>query len=101
MLMQSHQLGRPAVRQALSILRAEGLITTNRGRPSYVRPKAERRDLPIASDDRGIVRMPIDQERKELGIDIGVPIIEVTYADGHTETHAADRVVIRGKAPAE
>jgi DNA-binding GntR family transcriptional regulator len=95
-LMQTHDLGRPAVRQALQILRVEGLINTQRGRPSYVRRRPQRRTILIKAGDQALSRMPIDQERKDLGIDMGVPMIEVRYVDGHTESHAADTVLIEG-----
>lgn len=93
-LMQTHNLGRPAVRHALALLRSEGLIATERGRPSYVRTPVDRRQVVLAEGDRLTCRMPIDDERKTLGMDVGVPVIDIRHSNGHTDTHPADQVVI-------
>lgn len=87
---QQHGLGREAVRQAFGILRAEGLIVTERGTGSRVRELPPRQELRLKRGDRALVRMPSDPERRALDIHEGVPLIEVHYADGSVEALPGD-----------
>ena len=81
-LMQEYALGRPAVRNAVSVLRQEGLVVSARGARTQVRPALERDVVELHAGDEVIGRMPTDPERRDLGIDPGEPILEVTRADG-------------------
>jgi len=85
------------VRRALAILREEGRITTERGKGTVVRIPAPRTPVVLTPESRLTSRMPSSTERARLGIDSGVPLLVIRYPDGHTETHAADRVEIVGE----
>jgi GntR family transcriptional regulator len=91
-LAQTYGLARPAVRQAIALLRAEGLITTSRGYGTRVRPAVPRSAVELPSGGSAIVRMPSEPERAALDLDDGVPVVEVTHPDGRTELHPGDRV---------
>lgn len=81
-LMQEYGLGRPAVRNAVSVLRQEGLVVSARGARTQVRPAPQREIVELSAGDEVTGRMPTDPERRDLGIDPGEPILEVTRADG-------------------
>jgi len=91
-----HGVGRMTVRRALAVLREEGLIRTKRGGASVVRAECVRETLILQQNDRLIGRMPSREERSELSLDVGVPLLEVHRVDGTTERFAADRVEIIG-----
>ncbi|GAB3844557.1 GntR family transcriptional regulator [Dactylosporangium cerinum] len=89
-----HGVSRMTVRRALAVLREEGLVTTRRGAPSTVRPVSVRQTLVLRHDDRLISRMPSRHERMKLGLDVGVPVLEVDRSNGTSELHAADQVTV-------
>jgi DNA-binding transcriptional regulator YhcF (GntR family) len=95
-LAQQHEIGRETVRKALQVLRAEGLIYTRRADRSYVREIHNRRPVHFAADDKGLVRMPTPEERDQLDLDEGIPIVVITRGSGDTEMHPADRVTLHG-----
>nr|MDT0660007.1 winged helix-turn-helix domain-containing protein [Micromonospora sp. DSM 115978] len=90
-LSQEHGVGRDAVRQALALLRTEGLVTTERGERSRVRAAPERAVVELPPGGRAIARMPHDPERIDRDLDEGVPVLEVRHPDGTTEIYPADR----------
>ncbi|MDG4834028.1 winged helix-turn-helix domain-containing protein [Solwaraspora sp. WMMD1047] len=90
-LSQEHGVGRDAVRQALALLRAEGLVTTERGERSRVRAALNRAAVELPPGGTAIARMPHDPERVDRDLDEGVPVIEVRHPDGTTEVYPADR----------
>ena len=81
-LMQEYDLGRPAVRNAVAVLRQEGLVVSARGARTMVRPLSQREVVELRPGDEVVGRMPTDPERRDLGIDPGEPVLEVTRADG-------------------
>ncbi|MFF5234096.1 GntR family transcriptional regulator [Dactylosporangium sp. NPDC000521] len=81
-LMQEYELGRPAVRNAVAVLRQEGLVVSARGARTMVRPALQREVVELRAGDEVIGRMPTDPERRDLGIDPGEPILELTRAGG-------------------
>jgi GntR family transcriptional regulator len=89
---QTLGVGREAIRQALGVLRAEGLITTERGFGSRVRAVAERRPVKVKRGDVITARMPSEPERRTMDLDEGVPLIVLTRADGSVELLAGDTV---------
>jgi DNA-binding GntR family transcriptional regulator len=94
-LMQRYAVSRPMARKAVAILRNEGLVTTEQGVGTKVRERpAERQALFLEPDAEAIARMPNEHERVELGLDFGVPVIEM-HAGGKTELRSADTVVLR------
>jgi GntR family transcriptional regulator len=92
---RAHRLGRAAVRQALAVLRHEGLITTGQGRPSYVREPMTRQPVVLQAGDEAVCRAPAADERFRLQLEPGVPLVEVRRADGTVHTHRGDLVVLR------
>lgn len=94
-LMQTHDLGRPAVRQAIDVLRREGRVVSGRGHRTRVREQVDRQPVVLGPDDEAIARMPTDQERRRLDLPVGEPVLELRRADGTTEVLAGDSTVIR------
>ncbi|GAB3861695.1 GntR family transcriptional regulator [Dactylosporangium cerinum] len=79
-------VGRMSVRRALAMLRHEGLIVTERGTPVSVRLQPPRMFLELADTDQLIARMPTRQEAQHLGVQVGVPLLQVVRADGSEQT---------------
>jgi GntR family transcriptional regulator len=80
-LAYEHDVGRDTVRDALGLLRAEGLIVTERGRPAYVTDPAEVATITLGPGDT---------------IDVRGGQVVVTRSTGATETYAAGAVRIIG-----
>ena len=76
-LSQVHEVGRDTVRDALSVLRSTGEVVTVRGVGTRVRDDHEVDDEPIGSGARVTARMPTDDERRDLGLPEGVPLLVV------------------------
>jgi GntR family transcriptional regulator len=93
-LAQEHGIGRESVRMAVALLRAEGLISTSRGRGSWVRERPQRSDVTLAPGGFAIARMPSSQERREMDLDEGVPVMEIHRPDGETQIVSADQARI-------
>jgi DNA-binding FadR family transcriptional regulator len=91
---QTLGVGREAIRQALGVLRGEGLIVTERGFGSRVRVPAERHALKLKRGESVTARMPSEPERRTMDLDEGIPLIVLTHADGTVELLAADAVEI-------
>jgi len=87
-------VGREAIRQALGVLRAEGLIVTERGFGSRVREAQQRRIVKLRRGDTVIARMPSEPERREMDLDQGVPLLVLTRADGSSELLAGDATAL-------
>jgi DNA-binding FadR family transcriptional regulator len=82
------------VRRALAVLREEGLIATKRGRVARVRNPPPRRQVVLPAGATLVSRMPSDDERARMGIERGVPLLEIRYADGTVEQVNAETVEI-------
>jgi DNA-binding GntR family transcriptional regulator len=83
------------VRRALAVLCEEGLIVKRRGTPAIVRPQMKQRALSLQRGQSLVVRMPSRQERIELDLDQGVPVLEVRRADESRELFAADEFEVK------
>ncbi|MEQ7005280.1 winged helix-turn-helix domain-containing protein [Actinopolymorpha sp. B17G11] len=81
---QHYHLARTAVRSALGVLRAEGLVESVRGLGWVVRDRGELRPVRLGKGDEATI---------VLGE--GLPQVVVSRKDGTTETFPADQVVIR------
>lgn len=92
-----HRVGRPAVRQALGILRAEALVVTMRGEGTKVRTQPERKELKIGPDAKVWFRQPTPTERVELRIDEGVGLAIVEVEGEEPRMLPADEVIITAK----
>ncbi|MEV0380516.1 GntR family transcriptional regulator [Nonomuraea sp. NPDC050643] len=93
-LMQQYELGRVAVRQALGVLRSEGLIVTVKREGSYVRPQLPVERVIIEGAAEVTARMPSPDERKELDIAEGVPVFVLTQPRRTTRILPADRTIL-------
>lgn len=92
-LQQKYDLGREAVRAALRVLRAEGLIETTSGVGSVVRDPGQTQTVKVQPGDLITTVMPTPQERRALGIPEGVPVLAVER-DGQRTLYAGDRTAL-------
>jgi len=76
-LAEEFGVGRDAVRDALNLLRNEGLIDAVRGVPARVRTSEERQLVSVGAGVVIAARMPTPEERTELDIPDGVPLLLV------------------------
>ncbi|GIG88257.1 GntR family transcriptional regulator [Plantactinospora endophytica] len=90
-LTQEYGISRTTVRQAMAVLRAEGLVVVDRPRGTRVRAAEAPETVTLRKGDTVIARMPSPAERRELDIAEGVPVMVVTRADGSTELYSGDR----------
>ncbi|EWM67877.1 MULTISPECIES: GntR family transcriptional regulator [Micromonospora] len=91
-LSQEHQIGRDAVRMAISLLRSEGLVTTSRPLGTRVRETPQRRQVELAAGARVVARMPTGAERRNMLLDEGVPVLEIHGPEGDVELLPGDEV---------
>ncbi|WP_405429899.1 GntR family transcriptional regulator [Micromonospora sp. NBC_00617] len=98
-LSQEHQIGRDAVRMAISLLRSEGLVTTTRPAGTRVRDVPQRTTVELATGARVIARMPTSTERRNMQLDEGVPVLEVHDRSGEVEILAGDEVELTRPEP--
>ena len=89
-LASRYDVGVDTVRDALAVLRGEGLLDSARGRRAVVRELAplERLALPRGATVRS--RMPTPDERRRHQIPEGVPVLVVTGREGQV-VYAGDR----------
>ncbi|MEU3453217.1 winged helix-turn-helix domain-containing protein [Micromonospora sp. NPDC006766] len=91
-LSQEYGIGRDAVREAIWVLRYEGLVSTSRGQSTTVRHRPERQRVELLPGASVIARMPTSDERRSLDIDEGVPVLEVHDAEGGVRVLPGDAV---------
>ncbi|MEU4235588.1 hypothetical protein AB0F17_65970 [Nonomuraea sp. NPDC026600] len=92
--MQQYELGPVAVRQALGVLRSEGLVVTVKSEGSYVRPRVPVERVSIQGSAEVTARMSSPVERKELDIPEGVPVFVITSPRKSNRVLPADRTVL-------
>lgn len=90
-LQHVHSVGRATVREALRLLREEGLIDRVPGSVHVVREQPTRRRRPLPRRAVVVLRMPNPQERLEFQIPDGVPVADVTAPDGKVRFYIGDR----------
>ncbi|WDZ85203.1 GntR family transcriptional regulator [Micromonospora cathayae] len=93
-LSQEHGIGRESVRMAVAILRSEGLVSTSRGRGTWVREVPQRDEVELTPGGSAIARMPSSHERREMDLDEGVPVLEIRDAAGDVQVLPADKAQI-------
>jgi DNA-binding transcriptional regulator YhcF (GntR family) len=93
-LSQEYDIARSTARQAIAVLRAEGLVTAD-GRRGYQVRRAELDAPPVLLKigDRVTARMPSPTERRDHDLDEGVPLLVVRHADDVTMTYPGDRTL--------
>lgn len=72
-------VGRDTVRDAVAVLRAEGVVETIPSRGTRVRPEPELAEYSLQRSSRIRIRMPTPEERREHDIAEGVPVAVVRY----------------------
>lgn len=90
-LVQEYGLSRTSVRQAMAILRAEGLVIVEPPRGTFVRQVEPTETVTLREGDNVTTRMPHAEERRELDLPEGVPVLVVTRADGSEELYPGNR----------
>ncbi|MFI7125846.1 GntR family transcriptional regulator [Nonomuraea sp. NPDC050153] len=100
-LMQQYELGRVAVRQALGVLRGEGLIVTVKRDGSYVRPQVPVERVAVEHTAEVTARMPSPDERKELDIPEGVPVFVIKQPRKRNRVLPADRTILVWDIPSQ
>lgn len=91
-LAQEYGLSRTSVRQAISLLRSEGLVIVQPPRGTFVRSMEPSETVTLLKGDSASARMPTPAERRELDIGEGVPVLVVFRADGSRALYPADRI---------
>jgi DNA-binding FadR family transcriptional regulator len=94
-LVQRYGIARETARRAVAVLRAEGIVGVVRGHGVVVREQPTIQDLTPADGSTITARMPTADERAELDIPEGVPVIAVVAPDGGVEVYPADRWRLR------
>jgi DNA-binding GntR family transcriptional regulator len=83
-------VGLGTVRRALAALASEGRIVRRRGYRAQVMPEVEREIVRVQRGSMLRARMPNREERREMGLPVGVPVVEIHYG-GRVTLHAGDR----------
>lgn len=89
-----YNVGLDTVREALVLLRSEGLIETRRGYRARVRAPRDREGVWLRPGQTAITRMPVPSEREELDIPEGVPVFIIG-----DRLYPGDRYELRGERP--
>lgn len=90
-LMQTYGLARDTVRDAVGLLRDEGLIVVRHGRATRVREQPEKETIVLEPGQSVETRMPSPAERDRLGLDAGVPVFVLSDPDGWGDLLPGDR----------
>ncbi|MER5332373.1 winged helix-turn-helix domain-containing protein [Micromonospora sp. NPDC002717] len=91
-LAQEYGLSRTSVRQAVALLRSEGLVIVEPPRGTFVRAVEPTETVTLLKGDTATARMPTPAERRELEMGEGIPVIVIFRADGSRELYSADRI---------
>jgi DNA-binding GntR family transcriptional regulator len=78
--------GRDTIRDAIAVLRNEGLVVSVQGRRHEIRTPPQRERVPLRVGESATARMPTPDECAQLDIDSGIPVIVVG-----DEIYPADR----------
>jgi DNA-binding GntR family transcriptional regulator len=94
-LSQRFGVGRDAVRDALAMLRGEGLVITTRGIGTFVRGTVDDLEVVrVGAGTRVSARIPTADERLSLGIPEGTAVLVVSKAGEPDQLLPADRTVV-------
>lgn len=94
-LMQEYGASRDATRKALSVLRQEGRVVTERGVGTYVRKQEETTVVRLDATAQAQARMPTANERRRLVLPEGTPVVVISRPDQDDEVLPADRTILR------
>lgn len=98
---QRYNIGTLTARQAIKVLRGEGLIETERGVGNRVRERRQRTVYELQTGDRVIFREAAEDERRTRGLPEGAWVAEVTRASGAVEVYAADSAEFQVMEPGD
>lgn len=87
-------VGIDTIRDALAVLKHEGLIVTRRGYRAVVAGPIEKNVVVLEPHQHVEARMPTPAERKRLDMLPGVPVLLVVNADGTGDLYPSDRIRI-------
>jgi DNA-binding FadR family transcriptional regulator len=76
-LAHDYNVGKDTIRDALLVLKAEGLIETRRGYRARVRAPIPKERVWLRSGESVTARMPVPAERQEHDIPEGIPVFVV------------------------
>lgn len=93
-LSASYGVSRFTIREAVRVLREEGLVETRKGAGSIVRSVPRRIQIQASADDVVTARMPTPAEQRALGIGDGVPVISVKRPGAAEELFDGNRAEI-------
>ena len=85
-------VGRNSVRSALRVLVGEGRLSSHAGKGHRVRERPEPAVVTVGPGCRISVRMPTEDERRQLGMPEGTPLL-IVERDGAVEAYPGDRTV--------
>lgn len=88
-------VARETAKRAHDLLRAEGLLVRPRGQALVVRELPEMQDLVPPAGATVTARAATQQERHDLGIADGVPLLVITVPGHKDRLYAADRWRLR------
>jgi GntR family transcriptional regulator len=94
-LCHTYDVGIQTVRHALTVLRSEGLIERERGRPHRVSDSGERVVAEAEPDAIITGRVSGDEERRMHGIPEGTYVLVISREGQDDEIHLASRTQIR------
>jgi len=89
-LAEKYGISIDTVRDAIDVLKAEGLVVTRQGQPTRVREAGPKQAVPLPEDFVAVgARMPTQEERDRLDLATGVPVLVVRTSEGEM-VYAAD-----------
>lgn len=80
-LAETHHISRDTVRDALAVLRQDGLVSTRKGSGAYVRGLPETEPVQVRPEVEVHSRMPTPEERERWDLGEGVPVTVVAVGD--------------------
>ncbi|HEY1699203.1 MAG TPA: GntR family transcriptional regulator [Trebonia sp.] len=93
-LASRYKVSPETVRKALGLLESEGMLVTKRGRGRIIQEIPPLETVALRHGDQVAARLPTEDERTELGIPEGVPVLAVAHADGAEDVYDSNRVRI-------
>ena len=90
-LRQEHDVSRTTVRNAINLLKSEGLVVVEAPRGTFARRAQPTVVVPLGKGDSATSRMPTPTERKQQDVPEGIPVLVVKRADGAVELHPGNR----------